>query len=359
MKSEEEENLPNDLKEQEKKENEKDNKDEKEKKIENDEIKDKEQDKGKEKEKEIEKDKVEEKEKDKEKEIEKEKEKEKVEDKDRDKEKEKEKEIDKDKEKDKNIDKEKDKIIDIEKEKEKNNEKEKDNEKEKKKEIGKDSYFFIIEKTPEWDKVVPHIIEAIDEKKNDNSVYSEYPYFRIQNAVQYLPKIDKPSDILSTEQLRELHSRLPAYHQYTNLYKIFSISVDGSSLKTLYNKCEGITNSVLIIKDDDGNIFGAYASEEYAPSSKFFGTGECFLFTFYKLNKIHVYCSTGINDSYMYCDNEQISFGCSDDYFSLCLRNNLLDGYSRHTKTYNNEPLNNKDKFVIYKLEIFGFKKHQ
>ena len=61
----------------------------------------------------------------------------------------------------------------------------------------------------------------------------------------------------------------------------------------------------------------------------------------------------------MYCDNEQISFGCSDDYFSLCLRNNLLDGYSRHTKTYNNEPLNNKDKFVIYKLEIFGFKKHQ
>ena len=231
--------------------------------------------------------------------------------------------------------------------------------KEKKKEIGKDSYFFIIEKTPEGDKVIPHIIEAINEKKNDNSVYSEYPYFRIQNAVQYLPKIDKPSDILSTEQLRELHSRLPAYHQYANLYKIFSISVDGSSLKTLYNKCEGITNSVLIIKDDDGNIFGAYASEEYAPSSKFFGTGECFLFTFYKLNKIHVYCSTGINDSYMYCDNEQISFGCSDDYFSLCLRNNLLDGYSRYTKTYNNEPLNNKDKFVIYKLEIFGFKKHQ
>ena len=337
MKSEEEENLPNDLKEQEKKENEKDNKDEKEKKIENDEVKDKDKDKEQNKEKEQDKDK--------------EKEKEKVEEKE--KEKEKEKDIDKDKEKDKNIDKEKDKIIDIEKEKEK------DNEKEKKKEIGKDSYFFIIEKTPEWDKVIPHIIEAINEKKNDNSVYSEYPYFRIQNAVQYLPKIDKPSDILSTEQLRELHSRLPAYHQYANLYKIFSISVDGSSLKTLYNKCEGITNSVLIIKDDDGNIFGAYASEEYAPSSKFFGTGECFLFTFYKLNKIHVYCSTGINDSYMYCDNEQISFGCSDDYFSLCLRNNLLDGYSRYTKTYNNEPLNNKDKFVIYKLEIFGFKKHQ
>lgn len=227
---------------------------------------------------------------------------------------------------------------------------------EKENEIKNDDCIYEIEKNPEWDKLIPHILEEMDKKKNDNSVFSEYPYFRLQNAVQYLPKFDKPSEILNTIQIKELHSRLPSYHQFANLYKIFSISVDGTSLKTLYNKCEGINNSVLIIKDDEGNIFGAYASEEYAPSSKFFGTGECFLFTFYKEDKIHIFCSTGINDNYMYCDDDQISYGCSDDYFSLCLRNNLLDGYSKYTQTYKNEPLNNKDKFVIYKLEIFGFK---
>jgi hypothetical protein len=58
----------------------------------------------------------------------------------------------------------------------------------------------------------------------------------------------------------------------------------------------------------------------------------------------------------MYCDDEQVCFGCSDDYFSLALRNNLLDGYSKYTQTYNNESLNNKDKFIIIKLEVWGFK---
>ena len=223
----------------------------------------------------------------------------------------------------------------------------------KENEIKKGDCIFEIIKTKEWDEVIPHIIQVMDQNKTS----IEYPYFRIQNAVQYLPKLDIPSDILNTNQLKELHSRLPNYHQYSNLYRIFSISVDGSNLKTLYNKCEGINNSVLIIRDEEGNVFGAYASEEFTPTSKFSGTGECFLFTFFKENKIHIYCSTGINDHYMYCDNEQICFGCSDDYFSLSLRNNLLDGYSKNTQTYKNEPLNNNDKFLIVKLEIWGFKK--
>ena len=59
----------------------------------------------------------------------------------------------------------------------------------------------------------------------------------------------------------------------------------------------------------------------------------------------------------MYCDNEQIGFGNSDNNFSLCLKNDLLDGYSKTTTTYNNKPLNNKDdKFIIVKLEVWGFK---
>jgi len=230
------------------------------------------------------------------------------------------------------------------------------NEKEKEKDKKKEECIIDIVKTPEWDKVIPTIIEAIDQKKNNNSNYLEYPYFRIQNAVQYLPKLDSSSEILNTNQIKELHSRLPSYHQYTSLFKIFSLSIDGSALKSFYNKCEEINNSVLVIKDDDDNIFGAYASEVFTPTSKFSGTGECFLFTFYKGNKIHIYPSTGINDNYMYCDDEQVCFGCSDDYFSLALRNNLLDGYSRYTQTYKNESLNNKDKFVIIKLEVWGFK---
>ena len=276
--------------------------------------------------------------------------------------KDKEEEKDKDKDKDKEIEKvnDKEKV----KDKEKDNEKEKDKEQKEKindkdKEIKKEEYIFQIVKTEEWDKVIPKIINSIHQKKNNNPNFSEYPYFRIQNAVQYLPKLDNQSDILNTNQLKELHSRLPSYHQFSNLYRIFTISVDGSALKSLYNKCEGINNSIIIIKDDEDNIFGAYASEEFTPTSKFSGTGECFLFTFYKGNKIHIYYSSGKNDHYMYCDDEQICFGCSDDYFSLSVRNNLLDGYSKYTQTYENKSLNNRDKFLVVRLEVWGFKKNK
>ena len=271
----------------------------------------------------------------------------------------KDKEIEKNNDKEKDSEKNKENDKDNNKEKVDKKEKEKDKEKVEIKEEKKDEYIFQIVKTEDWDKVIPKIINSIDEKKENNSNFTEYPYFRIQNAVQYLPKLDIQSDILNTNQLKELHSRLPNYHQYSNLYRIFTISKDGSALKTLYDKCEGINNSVIIIKDDEDNIFGAYASEVFTPTSKFSGTGECFLFTFYKGNKIHIYCSTGKNDHYMYCDDEHICFGCSDDFFSLSIRNNLLEGYSKYTQTYENESLNNRDKFIVVRLEVWGFKKNK
>ena len=51
----------------------------------------------------------------------------------------------------------------------------------------------------------------------------------------------------------------------------------------------------------------------------------------------------------MYCDSEQVCFENTDDYFSLSLKNNLLDGDSNTSITYQNKFLNNKKRFVIVK----------
>ena len=55
------------------------------------------------------------------------------------------------------------------------------------------------------------------------------------------------------------------------------------------------------------------------------------------------------------CIVEQISFGWSDDYFSLYLRKDFYEGFSHTTKTYQNQCLNSKDKFIIVKLELWAF----
>ena len=222
--------------------------------------------------------------------------------------------------------------------------------------IKKEDNIFEVFKNDNYEKIVPNIIKEMDRKKIESEASDYYPYFNPKSPLQYFPRLDTPSEILNNIQLKEIHSHLPYFHQYVSLYRIFSLSVDGSALKSFYKKCEGIKNSILLIKDDEGNVFGAYASDVFYPSSTFCGSPDSFLFTFYKEDKIHVYKATEVNDNYMYCDNEQVCFGNTDDYFSLSLKNNLLDGYSNTTTTYQNKPLNNKGKFVIVKLEVWGFK---
>lgn len=223
-------------------------------------------------------------------------------------------------------------------------------------EMGEEECILEVFKSEKYEKIVPEVIKSIDSAKKENKNTEIYPYFNSSKPVKYLPRLESPSEILNDNQLKEIHFNLPYFHQYVSLYRLFSLSADGSALKSLYKKCEGIKYSVLVIKDDEGNVFGGYASDVFYPSSTFCGTPDCFLFTFYKGDKIVVYKPTEANDHYLYCDNEQICFGNTDDFFSLSLKNNLLDGYSKTTETYNNKPLNEKEKFVIVKLEVWGFK---
>jgi hypothetical protein len=216
--------------------------------------------------------------------------------------------------------------------------------------------IFEVFKCKEYTDIVSNIIQSIDSYYADSDTYDDYPYFRVQNTCKFIPNLNTKSDILSERQLRELHSHLPYYNQYKNLKLAYSLSIDGCYLKTFYTKLEGIKNSILIIKDDNQNVFGVYASEEYKNNSHgFYGTGETFLFTFYKTERIHCFPSTGFNDYYIYSDDKILSFGCSDNYFSLSLEKDFLCGYTKSTQTFKNPPLSLKENFFVSKMELWTF----
>ena len=185
--------------------------------------------------------------------------------------------------------------------------------------------------------------------------YNDYPFFRIQNTNKYIPKLSKESEILNKQQLRELHSFLPYFQQYKDLTLLYSMSVDGTALQTFYTKAEGTQNSILVIKDDSNNIFGAYITEDiHIKYNEFYGTAETFIFTFFDTNRIHVFPATQQNDYYIYSDNKRLAFGCSDDAFSLRLEDDFWNGYTAKTKTFNNLPLSKSEKFIVVKLELWA-----
>lgn len=108
-----------------------------------------------------------------------------------------------------------------------------------------------------------------------------------------------------------------------------------------------------MIKDDSENVFGVYCTEQLKIGNHFYGSGESFLFSFYKTEKIHCFHTTGYNDHFMYSDEKILAFGCSDNYFSLNIQDDFLNGYSKTTQTFNNAMLSDKEKFFISKLELW------
>ncbi|EKD14987.1 uncharacterized protein L3040_003815 [Drepanopeziza brunnea f. sp. 'multigermtubi'] len=88
--------------------------------------------------------------------------------------------------------------------------------------------------------------------------------------------------LLSTALAEEIRLLVPARLQLVEDWNlVYSLEEDGVSLGTLYKKCEelrGLRNGfVLVVKDGEGGLFGAYLTEAPHPAPHYFGTGECFL----------------------------------------------------------------------------------
>lgn len=89
---------------------------------------------------------------------------------------------------------------------------------------------------------------------------------------------------------------LPSLVRMSDWELLYNMNTDGVSIGTFYEKCKKIRTTLIVIKDSKGTIFGGYCTEAWRTSTKFFGTGENFLFTFKYDNKITVYRWTGESD---------------------------------------------------------------
>jgi len=157
----------------------------------------------------------------------------------------------------------------------------------------------------------------------------------------YAPDMSEPSKIITHQQLETLWGWVPHSLRHTHLKLIYSPRQDGWGLRAFYRKMESVYshNTLLLIKDTNNNVFGAFADTVLAKKGKLEegGSQDCFVF---QLSPKRVrYRAEGRQSGGVLCDSEYLSIGSGGGGSAIYLKGDLHSGLSNKSETYNNLPL--------------------
>ncbi|XP_034965135.2 nuclear receptor coactivator 7 isoform X2 [Zootoca vivipara] len=210
--------------------------------------------------------------------------------------------------------------------------------------------FFSEPSTKSWE------IITVEEAKRRKSIcsYCEEDDRCSEEDEDALPVLKNQSVLLENMHIEQLAQCLPARVQGYPWRLVYSTQEHGTSLKTLYRKSASLDSPVLlVIKDMDNQVFGAYATHPFHFSDHYYGTGETFLYTFDPLFKVFKW--SGENTYFINGDVTSLELGGGDGRFGLWLDADLYHGRSNCCSTFNNDILSKKEDFVIQDVEVWTF----
>uniref|UniRef100_A0A672K1N8 Oxidation resistance protein 1 n=1 Tax=Sinocyclocheilus grahami TaxID=75366 RepID=A0A672K1N8_SINGR len=170
----------------------------------------------------------------------------------------------------------------------------------------------------------------------------------------FRPSLNEPSVLLQPDQIEKLAKHLPPRTIGYPWSLAFSTSKHGMSIKSLYRAMQAQDSPVLmVIKDSDGQMFGALGSEPFKVSDGFYGTGETFVFTF--CPEFEVFKWSGDNMFFIKGDMDSLAFGGGGGEFGLWLDGDLYHGRTHSCKTFGNPMLSKTEDFYVQDIEIWAF----
>ncbi|XP_029903012.1 nuclear receptor coactivator 7 [Myripristis murdjan] len=173
-------------------------------------------------------------------------------------------------------------------------------------------------------------------------------------SMDALPILSDTSDLLQDTHIEKLACRLPARVQGYPWRLAYSTVKHGTSLKTLYRNLAEVDSPVLlVIKDMDNQVFGAFSTHPFKVSEHCYGTGETFLYSF--CPEIKVYRWTGDNSYFVKGNTDSLQMGGGGGQLGLWLDAELYRGTTTSCATFNNQPLSSQQDFNIHSLEVWAF----
>lgn len=158
--------------------------------------------------------------------------------------------------------------------------------------------------------------------------------------------------LLTRLQLASIVSKLPPVYAASDMRLLYSLDVDGAGLATFYQKVADWSPLLLIVKDSQGYLMGAFCSDTWRPRSSYFGGKRTFVFTLYP--KFKAYFSTEKNVFYQLATRSFIAVGGGDNH-ALWLDENFKSGSSGPSQTFGSPRLSGEASFRITNLQAYGF----
>lgn len=187
---------------------------------------------------------------------------------------------------------------------------------------------------------------------------------------QHVPiKLMDPSHVLHKEHFSQIMAQgVPIRFRESALELIYSTNLHGMSLHTLFNRVKTTSPTLVVIRDTKGRVFGCYAASPWKSSAtRYYGTGESFVFGTDGPEKAKVYKWSRSNSFFQFTSSNFLAMGGgAGSHFALWVDEDLLMGTTSRCATFDSPPLTdvndpgapNCTEFKIVSLEVWSFNAH-
>ncbi len=176
------------------------------------------------------------------------------------------------------------------------------------------------------------------------------------SSFQALPQLSEPSNLMEDHHIRGLLEEIPLRYRQSPWKLVYSTQRDGISMQTMLRNARNKSPTVLVVRDMGKAIFGAFCSEPWKVSTRYYGTGETFVFQLHPREAVwHWWWKKGAqqqNDYFMWGSQEAVAVGGAGGY-ALWLDSELSTGISRNSITFGNDSLSSSEEFRIGAVELW------
>jgi hypothetical protein len=175
----------------------------------------------------------------------------------------------------------------------------------------------------------------------------------------FTPSATSASTIITPSEASALAAGIPGRHHMANWSLLYSTDKDGFSLQSMYRAGASAARSMLLVKDFNEFVFGAYCTQPWRVKARYQGSGECFVFQMRPHAVKYSWLQAGVseaaakrNDFFMLFGQDSAGFGGAP-HFAIWLDSDLLYGNSGLSDTFASPVLSGSADFKVKALELW------